>query len=58
MARLPDLKTQGLYIEWPERDEWATKTKGFFSFIGQAVRNGVAKEKIKIKEERSEKERN
>lgn len=44
MARLPDLKTEGVYVEWPERNEWASKTKGFFAVLGLAVRKGCAAE--------------
>lgn len=45
MARLPDPVTEKMHVEWPERDEWATMTKGFFSILGQTVRNARAAER-------------
>ena len=44
MARLPDLNTEGVYVERPERNEWANRTKGFFAVLGLVVRKGCAAE--------------
>lgn len=49
MARLPDLITDGIYVKWPEEEEWARRNENFFSCMGQMARKAIAESKEKEK---------